>query len=252
MDKKGIFTVIVTVVVCACAFAILCVTDVITFNKKDNNVNNENNNNSNVTNKNNISNYINAKDELICKTTQELDENKYNFGLYSDGSNYYILADVDENYFTTIKNAEPKDKVCEALKNNKITRSLISSDNSYNYYLYTLPVNDLGDTSLVMSENKTDKSFKSLLEVGYNEEYGIVPFDIHENYSENDIQAHHYYEVSNGTLLQYKEEILQGEEGLLNDKDNSIVHVYKYEFKDGKYTKSLISEKYYCVAGCKA
>ena len=103
-----------------------------------------------------------------------------------------------------------------------------------------------------MSENKTDKSFKSLLEVGYNEEFGIVPFDIHENYSENDIQAHHYYEVSNGTLLQYKEEILQGEEGLLNDKDNSIVHVYKYEFKDGKYTKSLISEKYYCVAGCKA
>ena len=56
MDKKEIFTVIVTVVVCACAFAILCVTDVITFNKKDNNVNNENNNNSNVTNKNNISN----------------------------------------------------------------------------------------------------------------------------------------------------------------------------------------------------
>lgn len=246
MSKKGLFIVIVTVVVCACVFSILCVTDVITFNKKDNNENN------NVTNKNNINNYINSNDELICKTTKELDGNKYNFGVYSDGSNYYILADVDENYFTTIKNAEPKDKVCDALKNDKITRILISSDNSYNYYLYTLPVNDLGNTTLVMSENKTDKSFKSLLEACNNEEFGIVPFDIHDNYSENDIQAHHYYEVSNGVLLQYKEEILQGEEGLLNDNDNSIVHVYKYEFKDGKYTKSLISEKYYCVAGCKA
>lgn len=247
MSKKGLFAIIVVVVVSICAFSILCVTGGI---KLGNSKPDEENNN--VTNKNNISNYINANDELICKTTKELDGNKYNFGVYSDGSNYYILADIDETYLTIMKNIEPKDTVCDVLKSDKISRTLISSDNSYNYYLYTLPVNDLSDSTIVVLESKMDKSFKSLLELGFNGDFGVVPFDIHENYSESDIKTHHYYEVSNGTLLEYKEEILQDEEGLLNDNDNSIVHVYKYEFKDGKYTKSLMSEKYYCVAGCKA
>ena len=61
--KNSIFGAIVAVVVCACIFSILCVTDVISFNK-NNKVNNTNNNTQK-----------DVKETKLCETAKSVDCN---------------------------------------------------------------------------------------------------------------------------------------------------------------------------------
>ena len=68
--KNSIFGAIVAVVVCSCIFSILCVTDVISFNK-----NNKVNNTDNNTQKD-------VKETKLCTTSETLDNNEYKIEIY--------------------------------------------------------------------------------------------------------------------------------------------------------------------------
>ena len=67
--KNTIFGAIIALIVCACIFSILCVTDVISFNK-----NNKVNNTDNNTQKD-------VKETKLCTTSKTLDNNEYKIEL---------------------------------------------------------------------------------------------------------------------------------------------------------------------------
>ena len=68
--KNTIFGAIIALIVCACIFSILCVTDVISFNK-----NNKVNNTDNNTQKD-------VKETKLCTTSKTLDNNEYKIAIY--------------------------------------------------------------------------------------------------------------------------------------------------------------------------
>ena len=216
--KNGIFGFIVALVICACTFGILCVTDVIKF--KDNN---------SATN-------ASAKNNLICKSTKKLDGNDYNLFVYKEDKNVLLVMDVNGSYLTTtyLGLINFDGNMCNEVLSYDIKRTLISSDDYFNYYLYTLP----NDEMLVIKASKSDNYFSLMLDLGRDYQYGIVSYDKHNNFSDDEVSTINTFMVKNNHLYEYEDDI--------------TVYEYKYEFKDSNYTKNKTDNLYYCVAGCKA
>ena len=225
--KNSIFGAIVAVVVCACIFSILCVTDVISFNK-----NNKVNNTDNNTQKD-------VKETKLCTTSKTLDNNEYKIAIYKveDGKkNNKIDYLVNNKSIYTYNLDLYKDRVggidvfpintwkeCEVyiydIEDNNhrdiFNIKKITSDNNYNYYLFNVPYLN----NLAISENKTTKEFKNLKDLGFNQDYGVVTYEAYQKQTEPKKEEPEIERFDLGTTYDTSEK----EEPVVNIDNDSIV-----------------------------
>lgn len=244
--KNSIFGAIIALIVCACIFSILCVTDVISFNK-----NNKVNNTDNNTQKD-------VKETKLCTTSKTLDNNEYKIAIYKveDGKkNNKIDYLVNNKSIYTYNLDLYKDRVggidvfpintwkeCEVyiydIEDNNhrdiFNIKKITSDNNYNYYLFNVP----NLNNLAISENKTTKEFKNLKDLGFNQDYGVVTYETYQKQTEN-------MQCLDRKTIDVVDDYLSE---LVLPKDISkseIVTENKYTFKDGKIEQVKSDNLYY-------
>ena len=174
--KNSIFGAIVAVVVCVCIFAILCVTNVISFN--------ENNDKNNTTNNNNQNK---VKETKLCERAKTIDGNEYklvfykvsngkknnkieflinNKSVYSVNDDYYINNPDIETGILMNSKEECENSISDSSGLFDIEK--ITSDSNYNYYFcFANPY-----INLAFSENLKTNEFKSLKDFG---SYGYIP-----------------------------------------------------------------------------
>lgn len=237
--KNGIFGFIVALVICVCTFGILYTTKVINFSKCESK-------NCNCNNNNGDADKTPKGENLLCKITENINGNNFNTSMYKIDNTLIIVNDIDGQYLLS-SGMDPlieDEKGCKNYLRGKTTRTLISSDNEYNYYLYEL----LNGKKVVLKESLKYKSIYLVLDLGYYNSFGAVPYSKYNNYKENEVVSHNTYEVRDNILYEYQETGLFPE----GENYNSSIVEYKYEFKYSNYTKTKTDNLYYCVAGCKA
>lgn len=251
--KNSIFGAIVAVVVCACIFSILCVTDVISFNK-NNKVNNTNNNTQK-----------DVKETKLCEKAETIDGKEYKMVFYklsnSDKNNKIeLLIDnksiysVNQDYYINNPDVETGKLMnsksdCENYisdDTNLFNIKKITSDSNYNYYL--LDVSYLND--IAVSENKTTKEYKSLKDFGnHGYPYGVVTYEAFQSNPEIntcldrkrvDIVDNYISELVISTSPS-KITVSNGEKEMWTADEE------KYVFKDGNIEKVTSNQKYVVV-----
>ena len=243
--KNSIFGAIVAVVACACIFSILCLTDVISFNK-NNKVNNTNNNTQKE-----------VKETKLCETAKTVDGNEYRFvfyklengeknnkvdflvnnkSIYSYNLDYYMdkIEGLEENLMTSKYDCEKHFNDILAIRPDLFSIKSITSDTKYNYYLFSAPYLN----NLAISENKATKEFKNLKDLGFNQDYGVVTYENYQKQTEN-MQCLDRKTID--VVDDYLSELV-----LPKDINKSeIVTENKYTFKDGKIEQVKSDNLYY-------
>ena len=242
--KKNIFGAIVTLIVCACIFGILCVTDVISFNKNDTNNNTQNE----------------VKETKLCEKAKTIDGKEYKLTFYKlvngEKNNKIDLLVNGKSIYNTILDYYISD---EALMNSKdecekyfsnssdlINIKKVTADDNYNYYLYS--VNSI--TNLAVSENLKTKEFKSLKDLGkYEYLYGVVKYEtfqsnpnVNECLDRNIIDVVDNY-ISELVINTNSSKITTTE----GEKEAWTTNEEKYTFKDGNIEKVKSNQKYVVV-----
>ena len=242
--KNSIFGAIVAVVVCACIFSILCVTDVISFNK-NNKVNNTNNNTQK-----------DVKETKLCETAKTVDGNEYRFvfyklengeknnkvdflvnnkSIYSYNLDYYmdVIEGIEENLMTSKYDCEKHFNDILAIRPDLFSIKNVTSDTKYNYYLFSTPYLN----NLAISENKTTKEFKNLKAFGNAEDFGVVTYETYLSDDENKpCLDRKSIDVVDNDISEFE-----------LSKDDDIVYENQYTFKDGKIEKKTSNQKYYAL-----